>query len=106
MLEKHPAHFDVTSDRAPLTHVLKCWPEFFDAIADGRKRHDLRRSTDRDFRVGDNLHLREFDPSSDCYTGRSQTVRVTYVTSADLPCALSGEALSHDFCILSIAHLE
>jgi hypothetical protein len=109
MLEKRPAHFDVTnkaSDRAPLTHELKCWPEFFDAIADGRKRHDLRRSTDRDFRVGDILQLREFDPSSDFYTGRSQAVRVTYVTSADLPCALSGEALSRDFCILSIAHPE
>ncbi|WP_413887073.1 DUF3850 domain-containing protein [Tateyamaria sp.] len=106
MLEKQPTHFEMVdnvTDRGSVTHVLKCWPEFFEAIADGRKKHDLRRSTDRDLRVGDQLHLMEFDPSNGCYTGRSQAVWVTYVTSADLPCALSGEALSQDFCILSIS---
>lgn len=90
------------SDRAPVTHQLKCWPEFFDAIAEGRKRHDLRRAYDRDFRVGDRLLLGEFDPRAATYTGRTQLVEVTYVTSALQPCALSEMALSPDFCILSI----
>lgn len=84
-------------------HELKCWPEFFQAIVAGHKRHDLRRASDRDFQVGDRLRLREFEPDTQRYTGCEQLVRVTYVTSAGRPCALSGLALGADFCILSIA---
>lgn len=89
--------------RAPIIHDLKCWPKFFGAIAAGAKRHDLRRATDRDFQVGDQLQLREFDPDCGTYTGRTQLVVVTYITSAEMPCALSEQALNPDFCILSIA---
>lgn len=89
--------------RSAVTHELKCWPKFFAAIARGEKRHDLRRATDRDFRLGDRLLLREFDPERDAYTGKTQLVTITYITSADLPCALSKQALNPDFCILSIA---
>ena len=91
-------------DRAPplTTHELKCWPQFFSAIAEGRKQHDLRRSNDRDFLVGDRILLREFDPHSEKYTGRTQLVVITYITSHELPCALSGDALHPDYCILSI----
>lgn len=88
--------------RAPVTHRLKCWPKFYEAIRVGRKRHDLRRSSDRDFRVGDQLLLCEFDPEQSDFTGREQLAEVTYITSADLPCALSHDALHSDFCILSI----
>lgn len=95
----------MTAARPVTTHELKCWPQFFSAIADGRKRHDLRRSHDRDFAVGDQLRLREFDPDADLYTGRVQTVEITYITSHALPCALSADALHSDFCILSIAPL-
>lgn len=94
---------DAAIARAPVTHELKCWPEFFVEIAAGRKRHDLRRSRDRDFQVGDQLLLREFEPVSQRYTGREQVVTVTYITSAQRRCALSDEALHADFCILSIA---
>lgn len=92
---------DVRSD--DVAHELKCWPRFFEAISAGMKRHDLRRSDDRVFTIGDRLRLREFDPESDSFTGRSQDVVVTYVTSADKPCALSNAALNPDYCILSIA---
>jgi hypothetical protein len=81
---------------------LKCWPDFFAAIEQGRKKHDLRRSNDRFFHVGDTLLLREFDPNAEGFTGRTQRVLITYITSADLPCALSRDALHRDFCILSI----
>jgi hypothetical protein len=83
-------------------HILKCWPEFFTAICSGKKKHDLRRADDRTFAVGDTLQLREFDPKLSCYSGRTQRVLVTYVTSDDLPCALSRDALHKSFCILSI----
>ena len=52
--------------------------------------------------MGDHLRLQEYDPASEIYTGREMVVRITYVTSAEAPCALSEECLHPDFCILSI----
>ena len=83
-------------------HRVKCWPQFFDPIVSGEKTHDLRRADDRDFRIGDLLCLEEFDPKTNRYTGRQFKVKITYITSADHPCALSDRALHPDFCILSI----
>lgn len=91
--------------RDPVQHSLKCWPQFFDPISAGEKTHDLRRADDRDFRVGDILLLREFDPGLNVYTGRTLKVLITYITSADQPCALSNRALHPDYCILSIKKL-
>jgi hypothetical protein len=88
------------------THRLKCWPEFFDPIRRGLKTHDLRRADDRAFSVGDRMLLEEYDPEARSYTGRSVTVRITYITSADIPCALSQDALHPNFCILSITLCE
>jgi hypothetical protein len=83
-------------------HELKCWPQFFQAIKSGHKRHDLRRADDREFRVGDRLLLREYDPETRTYSGSTLVVEVTYITSAELPCALSKDALHPAFSILSI----
>lgn len=89
-----------------VSHQLKCWPELFEAIRSGRKKHDLRRVDDREFEVDDLVRLREFDPTLQRYTGREQTVRITYITRRDLPCALSEEGLHPAFCVLSISLLE
>ena len=83
-------------------HDVKSWPSFFEAILAGTKLHEVRRVTDRHYEVGDCLRLREYDPVTKKYTGREQLVRITYITSAELPCALSEECLHPDFCILSI----
>ena len=83
-------------------HVLKSWPQFFEAIATSQRVHELRRN-DRDYAVGDTLLLQEFDPVEGRYSGRELRVQVTSMTSADVPCAVSGEGLHPDFCILSIA---
>lgn len=85
-----------------LEHKLKSWPEFFRLILAGEKTHELRRCDDRDFHVGDTLHLQEFDPTIKRYTGRELWVKVTYITSANNPCALSEDSLNPDYCILSI----
>jgi Domain of unknown function (DUF3850) len=82
-------------------HRLRSSPQYFQAILDGRKRHELRR-TDRKFKVGDTLELVEHDPSTRELTGRSVRVRITYITSEEEPCALSPEALALGFCLLSV----
>ncbi len=67
------------------THELKCWPEFFKAMASLDKLFEIRKN-DRDFKIGDILYLREWDPSQAVYTGAALTRRVTYLT--DFPSAM------------------
>ena len=87
-------------------HELKCWPEFFEAIVAGAKKHDLRRGDDREFMVGDLIKLREYNPATKEYSGREQVVEITYMTAGETPCALSKQALHPDFCILSISLVQ
>lgn len=58
-------------------HELKTHPPFFRAVYTREKPFEVRRD-DRDFRVGDSLVLREWDPETESYTGRSCYRRVTY----------------------------
>jgi ASC-1-like (ASCH) protein len=55
----------------------KIWPEYFDAVASGRKKFELRLN---DFEVceGDTLALEEWDPKTKQYTGRKIEKKVTY----------------------------
>jgi hypothetical protein len=87
------------------THELKTWPEPFAAIVRGEKRHEIRRA-DRDFAVGNVLHLREWIPSPPThdglarYTGRELRVRVTYLTRG-------GEwGLPSDVCVMSVEAID
>jgi hypothetical protein len=53
---------DLRRDMTAATiHHLKTWPDPFEAVWQGRKRAEFRKA-DRNFRVGDILHLMEFDP--------------------------------------------
>lgn len=61
-----------------MIHELKCWPAPFEATYNGSKRFELRRD-DRGFSVDDVLFLREFDPDSGTFTGRSCRCRVLYI---------------------------
>ena len=63
--------------RTPQTHELKSWLTFFEAVISGRKLFEVRKN-DRDFREGDVLHMREYDPDTG-YTGRYVRARVTYL---------------------------
>ena len=56
----------------------KIWPEYFDAIASGKKKYDFRLD---DFEVGkgDTLVLEEWDPKTKNYTGRKVEKKITYV---------------------------
>lgn len=100
-----PPHKRTANLKTTFNHELKSWPQFFESILSGHKRHELRRNDDRNFSVGDILRLREYDPKANRYTGRDLYVEVTYITSAELPCALSEGSLHSNFCILSIKKL-
>lgn len=60
-------------------HELKVWPPYFDAIADGAKRFEFR-DNDRDFKVGDVLVLRKWDPTKKAFAETGRVVcLVTYI---------------------------
>ena len=61
-------------------HILKILPKYFRAQAKGKKNFEIRRN-DRNFNVGDELWLREYDPKAEAYTENSLVVKVTYITS-------------------------
>ncbi|HFJ2451506.1 DUF3850 domain-containing protein [Klebsiella pneumoniae] len=64
--------------REPITHDLKIYPEFFSAVSTGVKRAELRKN-DRDYRVGDTLHLME-TPRGSCHqTGEFINVKITHI---------------------------
>jgi hypothetical protein len=83
-----------------LIHTLKCWAEFYDAIACGMKTHEIRKN-DRNYQAGDMLLLhRCYQPSGPGpevhFTGETLLVGVTYVTHG-------GEwGLPADVCVMSI----
>ncbi len=64
--------------REPITHELKIYPEFFSAVCTGVKRAELRKN-DRDYRVGDSLHLLE-TPRGSCHrTGEFINATITHI---------------------------
>jgi hypothetical protein len=76
-----------------VVHQLKCWPEYFGPILDGRKTFEVRKN-DRGFKSGHVLHLREWRPQIEggYYTGRETHVRVLGVYS-DLPGVREGHVV-------------
>ena len=82
------------------THDLKTWPESFDAIESGKKNHEFRFD-DRDFKVGDFLRLKRWDPKEKIYTGRELVVRITYCHRLEVYSAwLAG------YCTMSIERIK
>lgn len=60
-----------------MIHELKIFPEFFEAVTSGRKQFEIRKN-DREFKVGDQLTLREW--TGEKYTGDSYKAEITYIT--------------------------
>lgn len=90
----------------PVTHVVKSWETFFRDIITGERTSDIRLN-DRRYAVGDFLLLREFDPIAQSYTGREETVEITYIQgSKSNPCAISHRALADEYVVLSIRRLR
>lgn len=62
-----------------MIHELKILPEFFEAVTSGRKQFEIRKN-DRDFKVGDQLILKEYDIWESKFTGNSYKAEITYIT--------------------------
>jgi hypothetical protein len=76
-------------------HELKTWPEPFRNVLHGLKNYEIRKN-DRGFSVGDELWLREWDPSTEEYTGAHFIVDVLYMTNG-------GEwGIPPELCVMSI----
>lgn len=81
-----------------MTHELKCWPCFFDAVATGYKTFEVRKN-DRNFQPGDVLTLREYDSMDHVYSGRETRKIVTYV----LDQTVFPDALMKGYCVMGLA---
>lgn len=68
-------------------HSLKILPEYFNAIASGRKTFEIRKH-DRNYQVGDKLILKEWDGSK--YTGRIIKKEIVYMLDDNSGYVLEG----------------
>ena len=57
-------------------HKLKTWSEYFELMLLGLKKFEIRRN-DRDFKSGDILILKEFDPILNTCSGRQIKCKVS-----------------------------
>ncbi len=81
--------------KARKRHSLKVWPEYFEALADGKKTFEARR-LDRDYQVGDELALHEFCRVNG-FTDRLPLIRqITYL--------LTGPkfGIERGYCVMSL----
>ena len=83
-------------------HELKSWPQFFTRVISGEKTFELRVN-DRDFKLGDFLFLREYDPETEQYSGRFQYARITYIFGSVDHDAVSPQALHPDYVVLALS---
>ncbi len=68
-------------------HELKTWPRFFQASKIGLKNFEYRLN-DRDFNVGDELVLKEWNPVAQEYTGDQLQFKIAQVWNSlpGMPC--------------------
>jgi len=59
-------------------HHLKVTPEFFEPLADGTKKYEIRLG-EKPINKGDVVLLHEYDPEQNKLTGRTLEKKVTFV---------------------------
>lgn len=84
------------------THELKTWPVFFMETWALNKRFELRFN-DRDFRCGDLVVLREWNPDTKLYTGREAEALIDYVMDAAVVSELMDLDQYYNYVIFSLA---
>lgn len=79
-----------------MMHELKTHPEPFDDIAKKGIKFFEYRKNDRDFKVGDSLWLRKYNPDYQAYMKESITVWVTHILYGP------NFGIPEGYCIMSI----
>jgi hypothetical protein len=75
---------------------LKIWPGDLDEIALGKKRADVRRCDDRNFRAGQVWELAPWDPEDDRWIDHPAIfVRITHVERMAGPLMVFGKSRRH-----------
>ena len=85
----------------PIIHDLKILPEFYKAVADGRKNFEIRKN-DRDFQEGEYLELREWTGES--YTGRSVIRKIKYILHDCTEESSFTMGLMDGYCIIGLEY--
>lgn len=79
-------------------HFLKCIQPYFDNVTHNRKRFEIRLD-DRDYKEGDFVVLREYNPKEDVYSGRVWVVKIVYLIRGT-------ECLKEGYCAFTIEHVS
>lgn len=74
-------------------HVIKCIDPYFDDVYSNKKLFEARK-WDRDYQVGDILHLKQYDKFYKEYTGREVYRVITYI--------LTGECAPEGLCVMGV----
>jgi ParB family transcriptional regulator, chromosome partitioning protein len=77
-------------------HQVKCWNDYFEAIASGDKTFDLRKD-DRNYAVDDHVVFEEFRQAVGEYTGRVTRRRIKYILR-------DFDGLQPGYCILGLEY--
>ena len=84
-----------------MVHELKTWEEYFRLVESGDKPFELRKN-DRNFQVGHELLLREYNHNTQTYTGRNLHRKITYILQGK-EAEIFG--LKPGFCIMGLAEM-
>ena len=76
------------------THYLKTVQPFFSEVKNGTKTFEHRRN-DRDFQVGDEVYLQEYDLQKNTFSGQVVSGNITYVLK-------DWKGLDVDYCVFSL----
>lgn len=80
----------------------QCWPGYFQDILDGRKNFDIRLAN-LDYKEGDVLLLREWDPNTGEYTGREIEKKIVYpIKTKDLKFWNKDDIEKYGFVVMGI----
>jgi hypothetical protein len=74
-------------------HELKTLDPYYKEVAQGKKTFEVRKF-DRDFALGDYLHLREYNGQQ--YSGDSTIVQISYILTG------GNFGIDKDYCVLGI----
>lgn len=89
----------VSSQEGRMKHTLKTWPPYFEHAMTGVKTFELRRA-DREFDVGHEVELVEWDFHRERPTGRRLVRRIVYVLGGTDAQAFG---LKHGHVVLGLA---